>query len=598
MSHRVRPLPRSFLAAAASVAVGAGLLIGAPLNPAQAAWMNCGEVPPHPSPTTCNIKPVKSLSGPKTHIDGADDVAFGPDGNLYVSNISNNSISVFDPHFINTAAGDVAPIKVLQGDKTKLYGPGGIAWDSHGRFYVANTRDANPKIDGHHINMYPANWLSHTGTHVNIAPSKRLNMPYTAGATVSVNIPRRIAFKGNYLYVTASYYGTVDTFPTNWIDKPASGSGEVSICPTVSMRSWYNTKGAFGVVFDKQGRMLVTGTTYSKVSVWPANWNTQISSSVSCRGGTTGKVEIDPLNVLEGTSTGLSGQAVGLALDPSGNTVVGGGGGNSVRVFDKSWIDGSGSTVNIAPIKVLAGSKTQLNGVRGMAFDSAKNIYVGNQVGDSVRVFTDPPGPTSVSPTTESIAGGTKITLKGANLWYGAKVTVDGVEAADIHWINRTTVTFRVPALPGHLGQKVDVTVTNTDAQHGTLKQALTITNLPSPYKKPLIPQKVKVTGGGKAKKTTVRWKTPKNPDGIRPADSYRLRLNLIGCSKQIIDKKVSKNVLTYTFTRSFLLKHAKCNRTLRGDILSNTIRYRVRINAINIKGSGPVASQVVSIQK
>lgn len=108
---------------------------------------------------------------------------------------------------------------------------------------------------------------------------------------------------------------------------------------------------------------------------------------------------------------------------------------------------------------------------------------------------------------------------------------------------------------------------------------------------KPLKPSKLRVAGGPKAKKIKVSWKAPANPKKNRPVDYYRIKLNRQGCSTLIVNKKLSKSRTSYTFKRSFLLKNAQCKST-RGEVKSKRISFRVRVEAFNSVGRGPVSSK------
>lgn len=116
---------------------------------------------------------------------------------------------------------------------------------------------------------------------------------------------------------------------------------------------------------------------------------------------------------------------------------------------------------------------------------------------------------------------------------------------------------------------------------------------------KPLKPSSLKTSGGPKASKIKVSWKAPKNPGGTHSVAYYRLKLNLDRCSYLIVNKKLSKNVTSYTFKRSMLLKrkNSTCTRT-RGEITSKVLRYRVRVEAFNARGGSPTAVRSFMVRR
>lgn len=81
-------------------------------------------------------------------IDSPYQLALDAESNVYVANLQGNGgyfISVFSA----AANGDVAPIGTIIGTKTKLAAPDGVALDSGGNLYVANS-------DTHNVTIYAA----------------------------------------------------------------------------------------------------------------------------------------------------------------------------------------------------------------------------------------------------------------------------------------------------------------------------------------------------------------------------------------------------------------------------------------------------------
>ena len=71
--------------------------------------------------------PVRVIQGPKTQMDWPTGIAVNPDTDeIYVANDGGNSILIFGP----TASGDVAPVRVLKGPKSMIKNPTGVFIDS------------------------------------------------------------------------------------------------------------------------------------------------------------------------------------------------------------------------------------------------------------------------------------------------------------------------------------------------------------------------------------------------------------------------------------------------------------------------------------
>ncbi|MGH7812902.1 MAG: NHL repeat-containing protein [Candidatus Binataceae bacterium] len=90
--------------------------------------------------------PFATIAGPNTELANPQGVALDSSGNIYVANAIGGpsgagSITVYSAH----SNGDAAPIATIAGPRTRLNLPGGIAFDSAGNIYVANTGARAPE---------------------------------------------------------------------------------------------------------------------------------------------------------------------------------------------------------------------------------------------------------------------------------------------------------------------------------------------------------------------------------------------------------------------------------------------------------------------
>ena len=99
----------------------------------------------------------------------------------------------------------------------------------------------------------------------------------------------------------------------------------------------------------------------------------------------------------------------------------------------------------------------------------------------------------SVSPTSGTVNGGTAVSISGSNFAAGATVTFGGTTASNINVVNSTSITATTPA---HLAGTVNVVVTNTNGQSGTLTGGFTYTS----------------SGGGPITFVQVAAATPQTP--------------------------------------------------------------------------------------
>jgi hypothetical protein len=104
------------------------------------------------------------------------------------------------------------------------------------------------------------------------------------------------------------------------------------------------------------------------------------------------------------------------------------------------------------------------------------------------------PAPTvsSVSPNTGSPSGGTKVTITGANFLAGATVSFGGTSATGVTVASSTSITATTPS---HSSGAVNVVVTNSDGQKGTLTGGYTYSN-PAPAVTSITPDSGADAGG------------------------------------------------------------------------------------------------------
>src|SRR6202035_466621 len=107
------------------------------------------------------------------------------------------------------------------------------------------------------------------------------------------------------------------------------------------------------------------------------------------------------------------------------------------------------------------------------------NVVVTNSNGQSGTLtngytYTASPAPTSISPTSGTTSGGTPVTISGTNFASGATVTFGGTAANNVVVVSSTTITATTPA---HAAGAVNVVVTNSNGQSGTLTNGYSYTS-------------------------------------------------------------------------------------------------------------------------
>src|ERR1051325_6530421 len=159
-----------------------------------------------------------------------------------------------------------------------------------------------------------------------------------------------------------------------------------------------------------------------------------------------------------------------------------------------------GTTVQIdgANFQNNATVKFGANSASGVTFISATRLMAvtpaGGATGPVTVTVTNPDGQSgsfngfsyaaagpsisSISPNTGPTTGGTAITISGSGFQSGATVTIGGVAAANVVFVNSSTLTVTTPLGPTNeqATQPKNVTVTNPDGQSATRNGGFTYT--------------------------------------------------------------------------------------------------------------------------
>jgi glucose/arabinose dehydrogenase len=104
---------------------------------------------------------------------------------------------------------------------------------------------------------------------------------------------------------------------------------------------------------------------------------------------------------------------------------------------------------------------------------------------DSTNPSSDPaPTVTSITPNSGNINGGAAVTVTGTGFLAGATVKMGGTAATGVTLVSSTSITAVAPA---HAAGAVNVMVTNTDAQSGTLTSGYTYNTAPAANPAPTV---------------------------------------------------------------------------------------------------------------
>jgi sugar lactone lactonase YvrE len=335
-----------------------------------------------------NVAPFASIDCDcaKLHTPGA--ITLGSNGNVYVTtrNLDTGTagVAVFsqndqqtsnplnlEPILVHNPTGPpttegyqgqcLTPILSIAGDKTRIADPGGIAVDPDGNMYVTSSDSSNS------IGVFKA------GADGDVAPS------YTIESPTQVSSPSSVAIgPDGKIYVANGGGQEVPPEGSNAITvyPPGSYANVAEIATISAADSDDNTSISFpeAIAVDAHGKIYLADSgganMTARVAVFAANSDGNVA----------------PIATIAGDKTGLADPS-GLALDSAGDLYVlndnGGDDKNgSITVYPP------GANGNVAPKATIADKNTQLNTARGLALDSAGNIYVTNASGkDTVTIY-------------------------------------------------------------------------------------------------------------------------------------------------------------------------------------------------------------------
>lgn len=281
----------------------------------------------------------------------AADSSSTPSAAIFVANI-HGYVTVY-PLGSN---GDAAPISTIEGAATQLGSPEEITLDSKGNIYVTSEVWNAGAYAGDSVVVFSA------GSKGNASPIATIGGPHTRMRGV-----HSIAVDS----MGSIYVGAIEPAPAGVRIFAAGSNGDVKPRADIG-GSKTELQGASGIAVDPKGTLIVANLsglpTGSGVLVFPA--------------GADG--DLRPSATISGAKAGIDWPA-GIALDPLGNIYLADAGRHgspaSIRVYS------AGSNGDVLPTVTISGSNTGLNGrtVRGIALDSANNMYVTSDGHDSTE---------------------------------------------------------------------------------------------------------------------------------------------------------------------------------------------------------------------
>jgi len=284
---------------------------------------------------TGNVAPVATIAGTSTMLSSPSGVAVDTSGTIYVANTVNNSITEYAP----LSNGNVAPVRQIRGFSTELIGPVALALDSNGDLYVSNNAS---------ITVYPA------GTSGNATPSQTIIDAIKGVVTTRLYSPQGLAVDSS---------GNIFVAVSSAIHEFAAGSTGTGP-PTAQFSDSVEDNITAAVALDSSGNIIVANST-NQITVFPPGSNGQVVPTTRI-------------------GTGLD-YPTGIALDSAANTWVG-------EMFcSPRGTQSCLETVTATQLLIYpAGSNADLPlfstfgdyAVAGLALDYTNNPYISKPFGD------------------------------------------------------------------------------------------------------------------------------------------------------------------------------------------------------------------------
>jgi hypothetical protein len=248
------------------------------------------------STETGDARPVLTLAGPRTRLDGPVGLTFDAEGRLYVVNHgSSSSVTVYAPF----AHGDVAPLRILAGVRTGLrdvampadFPTGAIAVDlAHNRMFVARISPEQAPL-GNVVLVFRANAAGDESPLGSIGP---MDSPSLTGQAAETS--PGIAFEGDRELVISQNYNACCHGGDGWAYYRASDLA------AIGKGFWYYEDfGIYGFAIAPYTGEIVD-IYFSRIDVWAPN----TTGTDTCAGNGPPCVATMPLRKLGGAFTAVA----------------------------------------------------------------------------------------------------------------------------------------------------------------------------------------------------------------------------------------------------------------------------------------------------
>jgi titin len=499
--------------------------------------------------------PGTPTAGPaiSSKLNGPSGVAVDSSGNVYIANTDNHTVlKVTSGGALSVFAGTGTAGTPTAGPATssKLNGPSGIAVDSSGNVFIADK--GNNRVlkvtSGGTLSFFAGNGTSGAPT-AGVATSSKLSGPMGVVVDSSGNVYIAQATYATIVKVTSG--GTLSTFAgTGTHGEPTAG-------PATSSRIGEQQQ---GLAVDSSNNVYIADRNFNVVmKVTPTG-----TLSIFAGTGTLGVPIEGPA-----TSSGLN-TPWGLAVDSAGNVYVTDGGNQVIEKIDANgnlWVIAGTGTQGLSSAGTALLS--DLTYPAGLAVDSAGNLYNANYYDSRVEKFTPPPpatvpaAPTSLSATPGNGSASISFTAGangGASITKYQYTTNDGGSWSDAE--AGTSSPVSITGLTNGTTYSIKLRAYNS-VGGGAKSSAVSVTPV-APFTTPSAPTSLNATPGD----GSVSIAFTAGSDGGAAISKYQYQLG----SGSWVDAVGTSSPITVSG-------------------LTNGTSYTVKLRAVNVAGDGAASS-------
>jgi len=339
--------------------------------------------------------PIATIRGSKTELESPTGIVVDSKGKIYVINGAGDVTSSPDAAQVRIdiyaagSNGNIAPIAVIKGARTRLQDPMAVAVDASDKIYVADSAGGDDPDSQARVMVYAA------GSNGNVRPIATI-----AGEKTGLDMANGIAVdSGGRIYVT-NKGSEIRHSDTVTIYSPGA-HGNVAPVATFS-----SEVGPQGIAVDSVGRIYVTNSMDSEGADLGPDTDLRLAQSVRIYPANANGDEVEPIATIQGSQTGLE-DVEGVVVSPKGDIYVASCPLDKPGAITMYPANSKGNTKPSATI--VDGADTELNMPSAIALDSTGQIYAANT--ESITIY--PPGTNHNVPPLLTITGPTKQFING-----------------------------------------------------------------------------------------------------------------------------------------------------------------------------------------